>query len=520
MAVNTLHPALKQIMPVYDQIEDCLAGEIQVKRQGEKYLPHPSGGSGGSMLNSIVNIKERPAVNVGQLLNNAGDSRYDDYKARAQFVDYTNRQLETLVGLAFSKDVIKELPAMMDMFVENVNGNGLGLVQLAKQMFAYVLAYGRAGLLVEYPMMDKPTTVGDSDSGRVLPTIRLVKPKELINWFGTPTIDTVVVSEMFEQVDDFEVSYVNKFKSFHLVDGVAHFQLHCPDKDEGFVVEAAGTLTNASSKPLSRLPLFTAGSENNDWVIDRPPFLGISSVNLSQYRSSADTEEGAFFAGNATYIISNANLQDLEEAFPDGIRVGSKYVLTLPAPAAASVLQGAPNAAAQALMGIKDEQMRALGAVRADQMTVAKTATEALLTETIRNGSLNNVANNVSNAMTEALKLALEYMTPDLALQDDIRFEIDVSAGLVGLDPAAINALVQLGSSSYLVTEEIRDVLKKLGIAQEEYDDQLMPMTQFGMDAPPPSQEEQEEDEEEETSEEPMPQGEQEVSEDDQQDQS
>jgi len=478
MAIDTRHPQLVEVIPDYVKISDCLKGQRAIKNKTSEYLPPPEEGR----VNTL---------------------RYRNYINRAQFVDYTHRELETLVGLAFSKEVIVELPPELEPLLENVNGNGLGLVQMAKKMMAYVLAFSRASLLVEYAQTtDTPTSVSQFQNG-VLPTIKLGKPTSLINWFGQPQVHSVVFSEQFEVVQDFEVSYEERLKLFSLMqsdminpnpDGGVAFTAYI-ETSKGWEVENEGLITTASGAALQRLPVLVAGAENNDYSVDRPRFIGKAEVNISHYQSSADNEEGVFKTGQATYVIANVDLDEMADRFPDGVRVGSNYVVTLPQGATASILQTAPNNAAQEQMRLKVDQLEALGAVRLDALGSAKTATEILFTETIRNGALRNAAKNVSDVITNALKLAAEYISINPALQEEIKFEIDVSAGIVGLDTALLASLSQLHSGGLLSLNEVRNVLKKAGLATEDGDNELLTPIEFE----PPAQAAPQEEEEEET---------------------
>ena len=352
---------------------------------------------------------------------------------------------------------------------------------------AYVLAFSRATLLVEYLQnAGQGTSIRDVQRG-ALPTIKLGKPTSLINWFGQPQVHSLVYSEDFETVKDFEVEYEERLKLFSFMqqnlltpnpNGGISFMSYAPTSD-GWRIENEGIITTASGAPLQRFPVLVAGAENNDYSVDRPRFIGKAEVNISHYQSSADNEEGVFKTGQATYVIANVDLDEMAERFPDGVRVGSNYVITLPQGANASILQSAPNNAAQEQMRIKVEQLEALGAVRLDALSGAKTATEIVFVETIRNGALKNAAKNVSDAITKALQIAADYISINPSIQDEIKFEIDVSTGLVGLDVALISSLSQLHRDGLLTIDETRNVLKKAGLATDEGDDKLLSPLEF-----------------------------------------
>ncbi|HAF1587739.1 TPA: structural protein, partial [Salmonella enterica] len=77
--INYRHPAYSEFLPEWQMVGDCVDGERAVKKQREKYLPHPG--------------------DEGQ--NSEQDrERYKAYLKRAPFINATGRTLTGLIGIA------------------------------------------------------------------------------------------------------------------------------------------------------------------------------------------------------------------------------------------------------------------------------------------------------------------------------------------------------------------------------------------------------------------------------------
>ena len=100
-----VRPELERVLPQYEVISDCLAGEAKVKFRREKYLPNPEEGS----------------------QSKDAKSRYSAYLNRAVFYNATRRTLDGLVGEVFAKPVSVSVPTQMDPIVKSASGDGISI---------------------------------------------------------------------------------------------------------------------------------------------------------------------------------------------------------------------------------------------------------------------------------------------------------------------------------------------------------------------------------------------------------
>ena len=140
MPVSSVREELRKMLRQYDLIEDCLAGEQQVKYRRTKYLPMP-------------NPSDQSPENM---------ARYEAYLTRAVFYNTTQRTQLGLRGQVFLRDPLVEVPTLLEPVVEDATGSGVPLQQVAQECVDKALAYGRVGLFVDYPNTQAEGSSGTS----------------------------------------------------------------------------------------------------------------------------------------------------------------------------------------------------------------------------------------------------------------------------------------------------------------------------------------------------------------------
>ena len=132
MPVTQQHPDYQKYLPVWTQTRDAVKGSRAVKEKKYEYLPVPDNQSGD----------ERKGTQT---------LRYRQYIKRALFTNFTGRTKNALVGAAFRKDPVCELPDGLDYLKMDATGDGLSLMQLAKDELSNLLETGRTAFLVDAP---------------------------------------------------------------------------------------------------------------------------------------------------------------------------------------------------------------------------------------------------------------------------------------------------------------------------------------------------------------------------------
>jgi hypothetical protein len=120
MPVSNTHPQYELYKPVWTKTRDAVRGSVAVKEKRQLYLPVPDAESNDDRIGSET-------------------LRYRQYLKRALFTNFTGRTKNALVGAAFRKPPVIEIPDGIDYLIDDATGDGLGMEQLAKDELSNLL---------------------------------------------------------------------------------------------------------------------------------------------------------------------------------------------------------------------------------------------------------------------------------------------------------------------------------------------------------------------------------------------
>lgn len=457
--VDLVRSDLAEMFGQYRLIHDCIAGEITIKAAGSVYLPVP-------------NAHDTSAENL---------ARYASYKLRAVFYGVTERTLDGLVGEVFNVDPTVKVPSQLDAVVKDADGSGVPLTQLAQETEADVLAYGRAGLFVDYPRTNgKATTKAELEAGRIRPTINHYKPWNVINWRtqkvgGEVVLTLVVLRERHEKPNgDFGVTIGSQYRVLRLVNGVYSQELWTPGDAGGIALDPKSVVTpvDASGSPLDYIPFTFVGAKRNSAKIDKPPMYAISSINVAHYRNSADYEDSVYMVGQPTPVITGVTQQWIDEVLSGKLELGSRATIPLPVGGDFKLESAEENGLVKEAMDQKERQMVALGAKLVEQKTVQRTATEAGIEESSEVSVLATITKNVSSAYKFALEICALFtgavtVKADAAenVEGGIQFDLNTEFSLADASAEDINTAVKTWQADAISWTELRGKLRRTGYA-------------------------------------------------------
>lgn len=438
---------LEKKAPEYEVVADAVAGSPAVKEKGQTYLPKPNPSD----------------------MTPANSARYSAYKTRAVFYGATGRTLRGLSGLIFAREPVVEVPATMQVVIDDTNGEGVSAVQLAKAITADTISFGRAGLFVDYPATAGQVTREQLERDNIRPTIVGYGPLQIINWRtrargALSVLSLVVLEEDYTISDDgFETKTAKQWRALRLSDtNVYSVEIWRATSANAFIKYHEYIPTNHMGNTLTDIPFCFIGSENNDSSIDPVPLFDLADLNMAHYRNSADHEENLFVAAQATPVLSGLTEQWADKYFKEGVGLGSRAAIPLPAGATAELLQAEAVSALSEEMAHKERQMVALGAKIVEQREVQRTAAEANNEEASETSMLASIAENVSLAFTWALGWAADFIgIPETG----IVFTLNSNFDLATLTPAERDQVVKEWQAEAITFEEMRAVLRKTGIA-------------------------------------------------------
>lgn len=457
--VDTTHKEYAAMFERWERIRDVLEGEDAVKRAGTKYLPKP-------------NASDTSAEN---------SERYNAYIARAQFYESTQRTLSGLVGQVFAIDPVIELPQSLESLKTDLDGNGVSLESSLEQAVSAVVAYARAGVFVDYPRQEGPTTVEQRDSGLIRPNIIYYSPFSIINWRtrkigAVMKLSMVVLAETHEdQSDAFETKYLAQWRVLELDEaGIYHVKVYRRKETDNNEVKGEIELvesfipTDAKGDFFKEIPFSFIGSLNNNEHPDKPPLEGIASLNLGHYRNSADYEEACYMVGQPTVWASGLDRKWISEVFKDQtLYIGSRSVIPLPANGSLGIVQAQANSMPFEAMKLKEKQMTALGAKLVESAQVQRTLGEKRLEEAASASILVTCVKNVQAAYLKAFEWAKKFHGET----GEVKISISTDFAISRLDPNERVALLNEWTNHGITTKEYRTQLRKAGIAEDPDND-------------------------------------------------
>lgn len=448
-SVDTVRKDLADRLPTYNMIEACVEGEEVVKAGRELYLPMPT-----PTDNSPENVE-----------------RYTAYITRAVYYNATGRTREGLAGQVFANDPELEYPPRLEMLVTDSNGAGIGILQLAKMTVNDVLSYGRHGLWVDYPTMERPATVKELVDGIVRPIIRTYDPRDAINWRtkvrgAQKILSLVVLRESYAAEDDgFATVIDTQYRELRLDENDEYYvQVWRPETPNSAQYVEYGDRVyplDADGNRLTEIPFTFVGAVNNDETIDPPPMADLARVNLGHYRNSADYEEACFICGQPTLFIAGMEESWYKNVLKGKILFGSRNGVPLNEGAVPHLIQAKANMLPMEAMVHKEKQMVALGAKLIENRSVQRTLGEAEMERTGELSALSVIARNVSRAYTWAMEWCAAFVGEP---ESSVKLELSTDFAVSRLTANDRVQLLRDWQGGGIAWTEYRDILRKAGV--------------------------------------------------------
>lgn len=424
--IDFVHPELRAVLTRYRMIADCLEGEEAVKRAGNgggAYLIRPNLPNATNSRPSRVDGGDDDPMFDAAAVTEEQEERFRQLVARAVFYNVTQRTHRGLVGAVFKNEPAVTVPEFLPRIEEDCDGAGVPLAQQAEKAAGYALAFGRYGLLVDYPSLAEPATRAQVVSGDVSPTVVLYDPQSVINWRtivvgASRILSLVVIRESVSVSDDgFQTEDEPRWRVLRLVQGesdgglVYEVSMWKQGAKSGYELDGLPIVPkDGSGKPFTRIPFLFGGAVNNDPEVDLPPLADLAGLNIAHYRNSADNEELLHMCGQATPIVCGLTEDWAREILRGEVRLGSRGLVPLPAGGSATLLQMQSTTAIGEAMKDKERQMVALGAKLVEQKQVQRTATEAAIEDAAETSVLGSCVRNVEAAYRWALQVCCDFV--------------------------------------------------------------------------------------------------------------
>ena len=393
------HWQYKAMIPTWEKIRDCFAGEEQIKCQGDCYLPKTPG-----MINGTN-----------------GQTLYDNYVMRAIFYQYPADIALRMFGL-LNKEQAEFIVNndRLKRFVDNMDGNGNDAQAIIEDIHSAQLSIGRVGYL-----LDSTDEVGTD----IIPHAVRYVAETIVDWDfifvdGKIKLTLVVLNESGKKRDESgKWQDVEQYRVCRLTNEVV---------EDGVITQVGGTYYNYTIEKLEDLDLSEEPAERNEPMIsgkkldvipfvfcnvsDTKPCIGkpvsepICDLSLSLYRNSADYMQTLHEQGQETLVGIGLAKDDLNRK----VQVGTGAFLASTSPDGDYKYIGISGESLSEMREAQDdlhEKIQERGVVLTDG---SKESGEALsIRMTAKTSVLTQIANTSARAMLEMLTLAAEWMNID-----------------------------------------------------------------------------------------------------------
>ena len=396
----------------------------------------------------------------------------DQYYNRVQkaiYTNYTGRTREGLKGAIFRLPPRIELPPDMDFMLENADGSGQSLVQVAKLAADEVMETGRFGLLADYPMVDESLTIEQVRSMQLQPHIATYTAESIINWHvhvinGRRQLGMIVLKENAPvHYDEFTWDYVDRYRVLRLKDNKEYTQQLYDESCDPITEEI--TIRGSNGKPFDYIPFHFIGSRDNMPDVDEPVLYDIATVNIGHFRNSADQENNLSVHGGGTLVVStDMSPEAFQSANPGGITVGENSGLVLSEGGKAELLQLNAASAIGAEMTHKEQIMVQIGA-KIITKTGQRTAEEARIQATSENSMLDTLVGNMDESFSSVLADCRAFIADSEA---EITFSLNSDFYADTIAPQEIMAMIQGNDAGVMPKIDIIRRLIDAGWIQSE----------------------------------------------------
>lgn len=434
--VTTLHPEYEKRSSQWSLMRDVIEGSDAVKAKGTVYLPAPS------VKGNCMTIYEQ--------------NRYENFKKRAVFTNYTAQIKDCLHGISESKPALINIPEQLrkTKILENVDYQGNSIDQFCSDCLSDVLETGFGGILVDYPSVSVSTSVAEAEKANLHPYLTYYNAEKIINWKrkvvnGINKLSLIVLKEPIESADNDEfshnISYTYRVLRLNKA-GFCEVQVYTEKKNkvgESNVVPSPAKALVINNKNIDYIPFIMLPF--NKPV--KPILYDIALLNIAHYQMSADYQNGVHLTTRPTGYFTGHEPKLDKDGNPEPVYVGADFFWQLPEPDAKV---GTCTFAGEGLQ----HNEAALDRVEAQIITLSshiiaaekKTAENKESLRIHRQGEdakLATYIRYISQRFTDALKVICSWLNIPT---DDVSFELSADFSNLTFDANALNSIANIFS--------------------------------------------------------------------------
>lgn len=471
-----VHPEYQYWLPAWTTIRDCSAGEMEIKRKGQRYLPK---------------------------IESMDPDQYKDYLDRAVFFNMTGRTVTGLMGTLFRRNpMITGVPDSLD--TSNVSKRGQSLIQFAKEIGREVIQTGRYGVLLdmdengEYPpyfsgylaenIVDwtvreiagrwvvteiilrelrleealvsteattkQGTKVRGSQNPNAVPSGRRTVSQDTNSQIARAARRWIAAYRVLRLEPDPTIQNPNQmiYRQYY------HWQ---PDRDATPEDQPFEIYTpNWKGTPFKFIPFVFFGPNDNTPDVEKSPILDIVTLNISHYRSYAQLEHGRFYTALPVYYVSVSNSESKGE-----YTIGPSVVWEIEKDGKVGILEynGSGLKALLEACDRKEDQIAALGGrlVGVEKTSAGESNNKLKVKEQNEQALLLNISNVLDVGLTTLLRWWAQWQ--DMNPGESLNISFDTNKDFLSTSTGAreFRAIQMMFEAGIIPVEVLFDYLNR-----------------------------------------------------------
>nr|BDD47032.1 hypothetical protein 3 [bacterium] len=401
-----------KMVPVWKRCRDANSGGVEIKANGETYLPK---------LN---------------LLQSTSD--YNDYKDRAYWYGATGKTVAAFLGMIFRKPpVVTAENEIVEEIIDVVTQDGRSYEELLRQVVEEIIIVNRVGVLEDYPQMTDekgiPIQMSQLDAEKIglRSYTTIYQAEDIINWklevVGNELVPTFFVLHETEDEENPENPIYPELVHFYRIlylqeteEGVVYRQVLLKEHENEYYVEQVYTPMK-NGKFLTRIPFWVLNEDGIEYEsVEVPVIYDLVEINLAHYRNSADYEREIHKISIKTAIFPGWNKQEHGEPEIGG-------ALATPPDQKPFILESAQSSPLKDEMTKKEERMATIGAqLLAQKGRYVQAAKTAEIQSRGESSVVASIARSVGLAFSEIFVFKVEWSglkDPEVSIALNTDFE-------------------------------------------------------------------------------------------------
>jgi len=386
----------------------------------------------------------------------------DDWQYRldtATLYPAFERTVEIMAGKPFTKPLKPgdDMPEVMVPWMESVDvigKKGRNLHTFAAAVCQDAVAFGLAGILVDFPKAEGIKTRAEEIAAGVRPYFVQVSVENILGWLpdNACSVDEMTQLRILESASVPDGPYGSKrIEQVRVLEpGLWQTWRKSSGIDEKWELHEEGVTT------LPTIPFVPVYGKRKGFMRAVPPMLALAEQNKDHWRESSDQRDSVRFCRKRLLVFIGAD----QEGAP--VTAASNYAINLPLNADAKIIQGSAESVkiGREEIDALEEQMRQAGSemliIRSGKITATQTNSE-------NQGNL-SALQKIAHDLDDALNTALQLMAEWVGEKEGGHVSVYKDFGAANLAETSGDVLLKATIAGEMSSESFFDEMQRRGI--------------------------------------------------------